>query len=300
MQSRNDHVISKALEAWGGSFDRIGPGHWDLALPGAGNGIVTARLEGSWLVIKEALDADGKCMPFDQADMWTYLARNAGLAGNAKYSIGTDGSVAVGAEIPLDDVPSEIVSRRIAEAVKGVIEAIQEPLEQSDDASSFDNGSDDSASLADICAEAGWPFTERSADRLQVELDPAGCPQAVIERRSSGVAIRVDFIAEEGAYPEDNRASALGILLLRACGSLRMARAVTCRETPRGGVGFEVVFAGTPHPREVGQGLAALAVACDLTWREVRALAADAGLAQAYLRACSRRAARACRRRYEP
>jgi hypothetical protein len=299
MQSQSDQVISKALEALGGSFDRIGPGQWGLALPGAGSEIVTARLAGSWLVIKGALDAGGKCMPVDQAAMWNYLARNAGLAGNAKYSIGDDGSVAAGAEIPLEGLPSEIVSLRIGEAVKGVIEARLEPPDQSAGVPSCDNGGDDSTRLTDLCANAGWPFIERSGDRLQVELDPAGCPQAVIERRSSGVAIRVDFIAEEGAYPEDNRASALGILLLRACGSLRMARAVTCRETPRGGVGFEVVFAGTPHPREVGQGLAALAVACELTWREVRALAGDAGLAQVYLRACSRRAARARRCRSE-
>ncbi len=299
MQSQSDQVISKALEAWGGSFDRIGPGHWGLALPGAGNGIVTARLAGSWLVIKGALDAGGKCMPVDQAAMWNYLARNAGLAGNAKYSIGDDGSVAAGAEITLEDLPSEIVSLRIAEAVKGVIEARREPPDQSAGVPSCgnarDTGSDDSTRLTDLCADAGWPFIERSADRLQVEINPAGFPQAVIERSSSGVAIRADFVAEEGAYPEDERADALGMLLLRACGRLRLARAVTCQETPRGSVGFEVMFAGTPHPREVGQGLAALAVACELTWREVRALAADAGLAQAYLRACSRRAARARR-----
>lgn len=298
MQSQSDQVISKALEALGGSFDRIGPGHWGLALPGAGNGIVTARLAGSWLVIKGALDAGGKCMPVDQAAMWNYLARNAGLAGNAKYSIGDDGSVAAGAEITLEDLPSEIVSRRIAEAVKGVTEALQEPREKPagvgspDNApdNAPDNGGGDSTRLADLCAEAGWSFVERSADRLQVEINPAGFPLAVIERSSSGVAIRADFVAEEGAYPEDERADALGMLLLRACGRLRLARAVTCQETPRGSVGFEVMFAGTPHPREVGQGLAALAVACELTWREVRALAGDAGLAQAYLRACSRHA----------
>jgi hypothetical protein len=300
MQNRNDHAISKALEAWGGSFDRIGPGQWGLALPGAQNRTFSARLEGSWLVIEEPPNAEGECMAVEQVDMWNYLGRNAGLAGNAKFTICEDGSIQVRAEIPLEGIPSEVVSLRIAEAVKGLIEAFQKPLEQSASIRPCDNGGGDNMTLAHLCAEAGWPFIEREGDRLQVDLGPTDFPQAVIERRPSGIAMRANFIAEEGAYPEDDRGNALGILLLRACRSLRLARAVACQESPRRNVGFEVIFAGTPHPREVGQGLAALAVACDLTWREVKALAKDAGLARAYLRACSRRAARVGSPRSEP
>ena len=108
MQNRNDHAISKALEAWGGSFDRIGPGQWGLALPGAQNRTFSARLEGSWLVIEEPPNAEGECMAVEQVDMWNYLGRNAGLAGNAKFTICEDGSIQVRAEIPLEGIPSEV------------------------------------------------------------------------------------------------------------------------------------------------------------------------------------------------
>ena len=127
--------------------------------------------------------------------------------------------------------------------------------------------------IAQLCREANWPATARTA-HVSVDLD---CPEyftAQLAPQGGGLAIRVEV-----AQFSDASAEAVRVLMLRAGGLVLFARPVVAAGAAR----FEIVFSTHPSAMEIGEALAALSVACRLAGREAAALAGDAHVAGEYL-----------------
>jgi hypothetical protein len=153
--------------------------------------------------------------------------------------------------------------------------------------------------LATLCREAGWPFEERTDGSLSVDLGVRGIYLvATVEPRGAGIALEAE-LATLPAPPGPCR-SALLLLLLRANGAFRMARAVL--RMPHGTlddardaaarVVLEVALPSMPGAGELSEAIAAIAVAAQRSALEARCVASDERLARAYLdwSAASRRA----------
>jgi hypothetical protein len=139
--------------------------------------------------------------------------------------------------------------------------------------------------LAGLCREAGWPFEERSDGALAVDLGVQGVYlPALVESRSDRVAVEAELVR----LPEAGGPcrAALAALLLRVNGVFRMTRAVLSEPEPL--AMLEVWLPRAAGAPELGEALAALAVAARRSALEARLLVADEGVARAYLE-CSER-----------
>lgn len=233
------------------------------------------------------------------------LARNAGLTGNAKHVLQGD-SVRLRAEVPQDEPATlgvdelGVLVTRAGEGLSfalgidsagSMAAAAPDAVCTDEDASPQQNH----PSLSELCAEAGWTFSERSQDRIQVDLQVSDDAfyQASLERRADGLRLSVD--PNRGDPPTDAIARlAVATLLLSITGSIRMVSAVS--RTPDADANpdpdaepallLQVDLPATPSWVVLAHGLSALSIACDLGSREVRALAEDSGLARSYLETC--------------
>lgn len=134
--------------------------------------------------------------------------------------------------------------------------------------------------LASLCAEAGWPFEGREDGTLAVDLGvPGAYLPALIASRWDCVSIAQEIVA----LPEAPgiRREALVEFLLRANGAFRMVRAVIAGSPPQ--ARLEVLLPRGPSAEELGESLAALAVAARHCAREARLIAADEMIARLIL-----------------
>ena len=138
--------------------------------------------------------------------------------------------------------------------------------------------------LRELCAEAGWECTERRGGGLLVTLEvPGGFHQAMLERTARGqVALATQLPACDGTTPRLCR-HALGLLLLRACAVVRMARAAAHISGAEVAPRFEVVFDSAPCVSELRHALCALSAACRLCGQEAEVLQADERVAREYV-----------------
>ena len=147
---------------------------------------------------------------------------------------------------------------------------------------------DPAVELAAQCRESGWTFAERSG-KLVVDLEvPDAFQQAAVEPKAQrGVAVSVDVTAsgEPLAMPCQE---ALALLLLRACGVVRMVRAAVEDVGSGTAARFEVLFSDTPCSAELAHAFSALSVACRIAGREAAILQHDEIVARAYLKNVSR------------
>jgi len=145
----------------------------------------------------------------------------------------------------------------------------------------------DAPAMVQLCAEAGWQGTERGDDRVVVELDvPGSFRQAVLSGAGTAGGLRVATHLDAcPATAADPSRLALGVLLLRMCGIVRMVRAAVdvtaARIVPR----FEVCFDSAPRAVEVARALAALSIACRVAADEAEAVQRDERLARIYMAA---------------
>lgn len=232
------------------------------------------------------------------------LERNAGHRGNAKYVLTPDGSVRLRAEVPMDtrlDAPKglDVAREGIAglAGALGVTPARERAATDSSVTSGSDMPDDREASqppLADLCEEAGWPFSQRSEDRVEVDLEISGGAffQASVSRDDGRVRCQIAPLRDP--LPEDARARrAAAALALSVAGSVRMTSAIawskairTDRDQPAGAglqLGFRVDLPANASAVDLGHALSALSVACDLCGNEIRALCSDPELAGLYL-----------------
>ena len=134
--------------------------------------------------------------------------------------------------------------------------------------------------LVALCREVGWPLEERAGGSSAVDLGVQGAYlPASIEAHGDRVAVEVEI----ARLPEADGLcrAALVALLLRVNSAFRMVRAVLRGPEPK--ALLEVALPCTTDAAELGEALAALAVAARHCALEARLVAADEAIARAYL-----------------
>jgi hypothetical protein len=277
--------IELALVKTAEKVKRRHPGHWDFALA---NGRVlkgTAEISDGWLVMSAPLKKRSKPTVASLDRMWRLLKLNARLAGGAKYALDSEHRLSVRAELPLDDEPR---MDRITDACAGFKDASAR-LRDRKTAAHADNSSWASSAdvegtpcdLQELCREAGWPFVERSGDRLAVALDvPDGFHQAIIEKHKGVVHVGVELGVAAAASSVSRHA--LSVLLMTANRVVRLCRAAVGQNDGQPSTRFEVAWPCCPPAVELAHALAALSMACRLCAREAEALQ-DEVIAREYL-----------------
>jgi hypothetical protein len=239
---------------------QTGRGSWSVALSNGRPHLVTARLDGDWLVLDTEL-APGPVALLD------CLEWNAALGGAAKFAV-VGSSLRLRAEIPLDD--DAVLGGWLGDTLAGFNSALArmhgEPAcdgpAEPENAAGMD--------LAALCGEAGWRFSERSGGALAVDLGEAGEHALAVPQPGGGLAVQTELLCREAAEPAASQA--LALFLLSACGLVRMARAAARREQQICAFLFEVRFSRPPSAAGFAHALSALSVARRLCAREACAL----------------------------
>ena len=279
-----DDTIEAALVKVAASVGQVAPGRWTFAITNGTATAATARVDGEWLVF----DARPPLAPAGVPDPWAMLAWNAALDGGARFAMRAGPA---GPEVRADVAlaPDVDPTRRIIEAYAGLQTAaicLHDPADLAATSTPTSIAAADGAeALAALCRETRWSVAQRDAGSLVVDLDvPGAVHQARVERRADGrVAVSVpvfDPTATRDEPASEACRHALGVFLVRTCGSIRMIRAATdAGGSPR----FELVQAA-PSLVELEHGFAALSVACRFAAREAAVLWHDDVVANAYVR----------------
>jgi hypothetical protein len=141
------------------------------------------------------------------------------------------------------------------------------------------------APVARLAAEAGWPFVERSPQRVAVPLEVSRrAIDAVVEPAPEGGVVVSAALTNGRVPPAGANREALAVLLLTVTGRVHLARAAA-REQPQDGAAtrLETVLPAACGARHLHHALSALSVACRLCVLEAEVLHADASLAETCL-----------------
>jgi hypothetical protein len=133
----------------------------------------------------------------------------------------------------------------------------------------------------EICRESGWTISRRAGGRFAVRLDVRETfYQALVEPTEEGCRL---CVALGQSVPDlDVCRRAAGVLLLSACGVVRMAAATVVPGDAARQYRWEAALAAASRPKEWDHALSALTIACQTTAVELGALEEPA-LAEAYL-----------------
>jgi hypothetical protein len=273
-------IIGQALESTAPGCEHDGKFGWQFELDPASGIAANARLDGDWLL----LTSDASTGWTGDDAPWDVLQRNAQLPGLEKFAVDRSGRLRLQAEIPLAGVSD--FAARIQETVEGFRAAL---TQNANDEVAAGSAQTSAANLKQLCTEAGWPFIEREATRLAIELEtPRSFYQAVAVPAGSGVRLHCDLAALE-APPEPVRA-AVGELLLATCGVLRLARTAIIFDGSSAIARLEVKFALPPSPPEISSALESLSVGCSICGEEIKTLQ-DPAIARRFLECRNRGAA---------
>jgi hypothetical protein len=133
----------------------------------------------------------------------------------------------------------------------------------------------------EICRESGWTISRRANGRFAVRLDVREAfYQALVEPAEEGCRL---CVALGQSVPDvDVCRRAVDVLLLSACGVVRMAAATVVPGEVARQYRWESALAAASRPKEWDHALSALTIACQTTVMELGALE-DPALAEAYL-----------------
>ena len=135
--------------------------------------------------------------------------------------------------------------------------------------------------LRRLCRATGWPFIERSAGKLMVDLDVRSAfYQAAFEQSAEGAHVSVEVAHFENLG--DASCQALGLLLLAMGARVKLARPSIMQNGNQVIARFEVRFATMPAVVELTHAFSSLSVACALSGREAHAIQ-DEVIARNYL-----------------
>lgn len=289
-------AIAHVLDERVGSLQEIGPARWNISRSNGAGLRIEGRVEDEWVTLRSGFPA-GRGQP-SNATVWRLLEASGGLPGGVKFSwLPRKRELLAGVEIPLDDDEADI-GTRLAEACAGMeaAAALQPGLlkswkQEADGRGAGERPADAGepkaeapSGLSQLCAEAGWECTERPGGDLAVTLEvPGGFHQAMLREIAGGrVAVATQLAPCESSTPLLCR-HALGLLLLRVSGVIRMARAaahgLAVGMAPR----LEVVFDSSPSASELRHALCALSTACRLCGQEAELLQADEKIAREYV-----------------
>jgi hypothetical protein len=279
MTDRREEIITAVFRKCATFAQTTGNGQWKLAVANGKTIPVSAELLGDWLIL------DAPCEgPREAIDYWRLLALNGGLSGPGKLALLQD-NLRLRAEVFLAD--EESLASRPAEACAGIVEtmaAIEWPTEGARSAGWPAMAARQTATevrLSDLCKEAGWDFVERVEGVLAVPLETrVGFHQAFIEPSDTGARANVE-IARAANLTETSR-RAIGALLLRTAGRLRLARAAVEECGEQAVIRFEARPGPQSRAADLRHALAALSLACDICAREVAELE-DERVAAGYL-----------------
>jgi hypothetical protein len=262
-------------------------GNWRFVLENGAKVDVRARLVDPWLELTASTTA--MSLPLSRA--WSLLHHNAGLSGVVRMALAPDsGEVHVRGEICVEhdghtdlDTRIRTLCEEAQAAFHGLHHRAQPDRSDPDaDPAAVAKPPRDGHRLVQFCTEAGWPFVERAAGRVEVCLDSGPVVyQAQLELTPGGALCAVADLVDASALTSTTRA-ATALLLLNASALVRSVKAVVVR---RDGIDRAGLAAACERPRsgaDLDRALSALAVACSLAGREAQTLRREA-LAREYL-----------------
>ena len=248
-------------------------------------------------VTKSCMPAPGLAAPLQ------LLRCNAALPGGVRYAlVGDRSSLQLRTDIPwaaLIAHGSTLLAARVDQALLGFSGApVCSPAPSHDaareddiDAADNDAESDFDSWLESLCDEAGWQASRKGSDDARGEVASSdGCGVVAITRAGSRTLFRANLSCVELPADDSDCSRAIGLLLLRVTGGVRMCRPVLTSREDRSVLHFEVVFSETPMVAgEVDCALGALSAAAEECLREVELLSANPHLAHIYLAAWKQR-----------
>jgi hypothetical protein len=282
------------------SVEAAGQQRWQFHLslrPEAGLDAML-RVERGWLRIAAPLDGDASPEAADSCRLsddrlQAMLAANARLPGGVKFVLADDPPRAMlAAEIPFladqDEDEDLELDDRIGRLCRGLRRGalgwryrIAEPDEFLGAVHRPAPAARAERRFEEICRELGWTVSRRGNGRLAVRLDlREAFYQAQVEATDEG--LRLCVALEQSVADVDVCRRAADVLLLSACGAVRMAAATVVEGEASRQYRWEAAFAAAAQPTEWGHALSALTIACQATAAELGALE-DPVLAETYL-----------------
>src|SRR5262249_29633417 len=267
-----ESAIAGALAKCATAVETVGQGRWAITLSNGADLAASARVDSGWLLLDAPLPGAATARP------WDLLGWNATLEGGARFVLGgARRTCGVRAEMPVEE---EIdLHRRVVEMCAGFRAAMKKMHDRSGQDGPRASAMPPTRDLSDLCRETGWMVTEHDAGRLAIDLEvPGAFQQAIVETRSDGrVAATLAVLepsAAGGGPPAPACAEGLGLLLLRCCAIVRMARAAAERQADALRPRFEGVFDSDPCVAELAHAFAALSGASRLASRDAAGLGA--------------------------
>jgi len=259
-----------------------GRNRWEVLLAGRPSVWASVSLESQWLHVDVPLGARASRRLLAERNVPSLLQQNAGLAGGVKFGLAeTAGQVHLLADLPLEQgqVPEPQFLDILAGVKKGMTQGTRSTRTRATTVSATQPQASDI--LEGLLEEAGSPFTKRASGQIAVQLDVREqFVQALIEEDPAvGIRLRTELPIAETASSLSRHA--VSVLLLRACQTIRMARAAI-GSGPAAPHYWEVCLPGLPTLDQLRHALAALSVAWKQTGREAEALQ-DERIVGAYL-----------------
>jgi hypothetical protein len=279
-------VIGESLQKCASLVETTGPKSWNFILNNGRMLLVAAHADDRWLHLRAQLESDAAA----RVDAWKLLHLNHQLGSGSFALARGEQTPHLRAEIALDEEVN--LTLRLQEACAGLkagveslyTEKTKEHVKLNRGVSADETARQANSELLRLCEESGWPFDEKTATKFVFELEAGdGFYQAAVEEQGEGSVVVAVELARDEPFSEWSR-RAVGLMLLRACGVVRFARAAVKERSERATALFEVVFPSLPGVVELNHALSALSVACRLCGREVRAMQ-DERIARNYLAA---------------
>ncbi len=270
-------IIHSTLAQCDCTLHRPAPSAWRAAGPSGEPFAVT--VEDGWLTIDRVASGDVAAQP-----PLTVLANAASLPANTKLiAMGPNDRIHLRAELSLDvdlDLDTHIPAVIAAFAATNPVTA---ETSLSSDEPTAPQEANHGSSLADRCAEVGWPAVERPDGALAVELEvPGSFVQAMVRRQENG-EWWIEVPVAPGDPAPDVCREATARLLLRVGGLVRLVQAVLLAEGGAASAGFRVRVLPAASSAAFGHAFAALSVACRLCAREAAVLWHDERVARVYI-----------------
>jgi hypothetical protein len=270
-------------------------GNWEFTLVNGKPFRVNARIENDWLVFEtDAVD-------LKDSDWWSLLRLNHQLGVCTKFVLlPRDSKPTLRTELLLSeeiDLAGRLASMRdqLVSAMGLIHRAAAKPIENERSESS------DQTSIKELCANSGWPGTERPDSTIAVELEVEHTFQQAIVGRDEASRLKVVcelqplLRSSTGEHSSLLKTEAISHLLLHVSSLLRMVRAEAVRNPDQLQQGSEEIFnvrlktllGADVTAFELNEALVNSSVAWELTGRETQALR-DADVANAYLQTVMR------------
>ena len=285
LEATHDTIAGLLPECGADSIKQAGQSRWRLAFSNGEVRTALAAVDGDWMTLEVRPPAASRRSSNPQ-QLWDCLERNHWLPVGAKFVLmPPDRYPRIRAELFLEEGTCRAEAVRAASLGLKAAFHLLSKAEESKPSSMVardDEAQTKSCDLEELCTSTGWDFARRGSGHLAVQLEsPGGACHAILAHHGQGAAATVHLAACEALGAKQRHA--LGLLLLTACGLVRMIRSTAAQEDGRTALGYEVVMESSPTAGQLARGLSALSVACGLCGpREIAAMQ-DECIADRYL-----------------